>query len=66
MINNISNNISLAPKPSLKVVQIPITELYKINAPIFVSETGQIISDKNKNENILPLLGLNFRSRKNY
>jgi hypothetical protein len=54
MINNISNNISLAPKPSLKVVQIPITELYKINAPIFVSETGQIISGKNKNENILP------------
>lgn len=62
--DNLSNNISLAPKPSLEVVQMPITELYKINAPIFVSETGHIISDKNKNENILPFLGLNFRSSK--
>ena len=30
----------------------------------FVSETGYIISDKNKNENILPFLGFNFRSSK--
>ena len=62
--DNLSNTMPLAPKPSLEVVQMPITELYKINAPIFVSETGQIVSDKNKNENILPFLGLNFRSSK--
>ena len=43
---------------------MPITELYKINAPIFVSETGQIISDKNKNSSLLPFLGINFRSSK--
>ena len=41
---------------------MPITKLYKINAPIFVSETGKIINSKNKSENILPFLGLNFRS----
>ena len=62
--DNLSNTIPLVPKPSLQIVQMPITELYKINAPIFVSETGQIINDKNKNENILPFLGLNFRSSK--
>ena len=62
--DNLSNTIPLAPKPSLEIVQMPITELYKINAPIFVNETGQIVSDKNKNENILPFLGLNFRSSK--
>ena len=62
--DNLSNTIPLAPKPSLEIVQMPITELYKINAPIFVNETGQIVSDKNKSENILPFLGLNFRSSK--
>ena len=62
---NISNTMMpVIPKPSLEIVQMPITELYKINAPIFVSETGEIVSDKNKNENILPFLGLNFRSSK--
>ena len=63
--DNMSNNmIPLVPKPSLEIVQMPITELYKINAPIFVSETGQIISDKNKNSSLLPFLGINFRSSK--
>ena len=62
--DNLSNTIPLVPKPSLEIVQMPITELYKINAPIFVSETGQIINNKNKSENILPFLGLNFRSSK--
>ena len=62
--DNLSNTVPLAPKPSLEIVQMPITELYKINAPIFVSETGEIVSDKNKNENILPFLGLNFKSSK--
>jgi hypothetical protein len=63
--NYINNNfIQINPKPSLQVVQMPITELYKINAPIFVSENGQVVSDKNKNEYLLPLLGINFRSSK--
>ena len=45
-IENISNNtITLAPSPSLEIVQMPVTEMLKINAPIFVSETGQIIND---------------------
>ena len=63
---NINNNnvIPSFPKPSLQIVQMPITELYKINEPIFVSETGQVVSNQNRNEYILPLLGINFRSSK--
>ena len=64
-IENISNNtITLVPSPSLEIVQMPVTEMLKINAPIFVSETGQIVSNKNKNEYLLPFLGINFRSSK--
>ena len=62
---NISNNvITIIPKPSLEIVQMPVTEMYKINAPIFVSENGQIVSNQNKNEYLLPLLGINFRISK--
>ena len=62
---SISNSvIPLLPKPSLEVVQMPVTELYKINEPIFVNETGQIISNNNKNDYVLPMFGINFRSSK--
>jgi len=36
---------------------IPVVEEYKINTPIIISESGQILSNKNKNEYILPYLG---------
>jgi len=62
--NKSVNMRPLIPQPSLKIVQMPITELYKINEPIFVSETGQIVSNKNNNDYILPFLGINFRSSK--
>ena len=62
---NISNTMMpVIPKPSLEIIQMPITELYKINEPIFVNESGQILSNKNKNGFILPYLGMNFRSSK--
>ena len=63
---SVNNNIipPSFPKPSLEIVQMPVTELYKINEPIFVSETGQVLSNQNKNKYILPLLGINFRSSK--
>ena len=50
---------SMNPHPSLTVVQMPFTELFKINTPIIISENGQIVSDKNKNEYLLPYLGIN-------
>lgn len=64
-VENTSNNvITIVPKPSLEIVQMPVTEMYKINAPIYVSETGEVVSKENKNEYLLPLLGINFRSSK--
>ena len=63
---NNNNTMPLIPKPSLEIVQMPITELYKINEPIFVNESGQILSNNknNKNNYLLPFLGINFRSSK--
>ena len=60
-MNNLNDNIeSLYPTPSLEFVQMPPTELFHINNPIIISENGQIVSDKNKNEFLLPYLGINF------
>lgn len=62
--NSNNNTIPIVPKPSLEILQMPVTELYKINEPIFVNETGQIISNKNNNGYVLPYFGVNFRSSK--
>ena len=45
------------PKP-LQYPRIPIVEEYKINTPIIITENGQILSNKNKNEFLLPYLGI--------
>ena len=44
------------PKPP-EYAPIPIIEEYNINTPIIISENGQILSNKNKNEYILSYLG---------
>jgi len=48
---------TISPTPCLEYVQMPITELFQINTPIII-ENGQIISNKNKNEFLLPQLGI--------
>ena len=59
-MNNFNDNIeSLYPTPSLEFVQMPPTELFHINNPIIIAENGQIVSNKNKNEFLLPYLGIN-------
>ena len=59
-INYINNDgLSMNPHPSLTIVRMPFTELYKINTPIIISENGEIVSDKNKNEYLLPYFGIN-------
>ena len=55
-INENENIEKLYPIPSLEFVQMPTTELFKINEPIII-ENGKIISNKNKNEFLLPHLG---------
>ena len=61
----IKNSTTINPNPSLQFIQMPLVEEYTINAPIIISENGQILSDKNKNEYILPFLGINTVSNKN-
>ena len=46
------------PNPSLEVIHLPLEEQFTINTPIIISE-GQIISNQNKNEYLLPFLGIN-------
>ena len=56
---NENENLNNINAPSLEFVQMPTTELFQINAPIII-ENGKIISDKNKNEFLLPQLGCGF------
>ena len=50
---------SIVPNPTLEIVQMPIVEEISINAPIIISESGQIVSNKNKNDYLLPFFGIN-------
>ena len=52
------NSVTINQNPSIEYV-MPWVEEYTINAPIIISENGQIVSHKNKNEYILPILGIN-------
>ena len=57
--NNINENAELLnPQPSLEFVLMPATELFHINNPIIISN-GQIVSEKNQNEYLLPYIGIN-------
>ena len=59
--NNVNDNIeTINPTPSLEYFQMPVTELFHINKPIIISENGQIVSNKNNNEFLLPYLGINL------
>ena len=62
-LNNIdinqNENLKNMYTPSIEFVQMPATELFQINAPIII-ENGKIISNKNKNEFLLPQLGYKF------
>lgn len=40
-------------------IEMPIVEEYTIRNPIIISENGQILSNKNKNEFLLPYFGIN-------
>ena len=38
---------------------MPMTEQYKVNNPIIISENGQILSNESNNEYLLPYFGIN-------
>ena len=50
---------TINPNTIYEYVEMPFTEEYKVNNPIVISESGSIISSQNKNEFILPSLGIN-------
>ena len=60
-----SDGLSMNTHPSITMVRMPLAEIYKINTPIIISENGQIVSDKNKNEYLLPYFGINSISNNN-
>jgi hypothetical protein len=58
--NDMNNNNykQLSAPPCVEYIQIPLTEYFQINNPIII-ENGQIVSKKNKNDFLLPHLGIN-------
>lgn len=50
---------TIVPKPTLEFVQMPLVEEISINPPIIITENGQIVSNNNKNDYLLPFLGIN-------
>ena len=63
----ISQSITtINPNTSLEFVHLPLVEEYTINTPIVISECGEIVSNKNKNEFLLPFLGINPIHSYNY
>ena len=49
---------TIIPNPTIEYVQMPLVEQISINTPIIISENGQIVSKENKNEYLLPYLGI--------
>ena len=46
------------PNTYYEFIEMPLTEEYKVNKPIVISENGNILSSKNINEYLLPFLGI--------
>ena len=68
-VNNIEEEIATVVKKSVTTINpqtveylhMPLTEEYTtINNPIIISPNGQIVSNKNKNDYLLPYLGINL------
>ena len=59
--NDMNNNNykQLSASTCEEYVQMPLTEYFQINNPIII-ENGQIVSNKNKNDFLLPHLGINI------
>ena len=55
IIHQIETTIN--PTTEFEYIHMPLVEEYTINNPIIISD-GQIVSDKNKNEYLLPFLGI--------
>ena len=64
-INIYTSPIITRKKTTFEYIEMPMVEEYKINKPIIISENGQILSNKNNNEALLPYLGINSAKSNN-
>ena len=46
------------PNTYYEFIEMPMTEEYKVNKPIVISESGNILSSQNTNDYLLPFLGI--------
>ena len=58
-INIYTSPIITKRKTTFEYIEMPMTEQYKVNNPIIISENGQIVSNQNNNEYLLPYFGIN-------
>ena len=49
-------------KTTFEYIEMPMIEQYKVNNPIIISENGQILSNENKNDSLLPYFGISNTS----
>ena len=64
-INIYTSPIITKRKTTFEYIEMPMTEQYKVNNPIIISENGQILSNENKNEYLLPYFGINSQNNNN-
>ena len=64
-INIYTSPIITRKKTTFEYIEMPMVEEYKINKPIIISENGQILSNKNNNEALLPYLGISSAKSNN-
>ena len=64
-INIYTSPIITKRKTTFEYIEMPMTEQYKVNNPIIISENGQILSNENKNEYLLPYFGINSPNNNN-
>ena len=58
-INIYTSPIITKRKTTFEYIEMPMTEQYKVNNPIIISENGQILSNESNNEYLLPYFGIN-------
>ena len=63
-INIYTSPIITKRKTTFEYIEMPMTEQYKVNNPIIISENGQILSNQNNNEYLLPYFGINSADSK--
>ena len=61
-INIYTSPIITKRKTTFEYIEMPMIEQYKVNNPIIISENGQILSNENKNDSLLPYFGISNTS----